>query len=163
MTSPQATRGRAVLVAAGAALAVAALGATVTDIGPWYRALDKPDWQPPDAAFGIVWTILYAMAAASAVIAWRAASQPSTREWIIGLFALNGFLNVLWSLLFFRLRRPDWALLEVGALWASIAMLMVFLWRTSRLSSLLLAPYLAWVTIAAALNAAVVALNAPFA
>lgn len=162
MTAAGATRGRAVLVAAAAALLLAALGATVTDLGPWYRGLVKPDWQPPDAAFGIVWTIVYATAAASAVLAWRAAPRGAARDWIVGLFAFNGFLNVLWSLLFFRLRRPDWALIEVAALWASIVLLAVFVWRWSRQSTWLLAPYLLWVSFAAVLNRAVVDLNAPF-
>lgn len=150
------------LVAAAVAIGVAALGATITDLGPWYRSLAKPDWQPPDAAFGVVWTIVYATAAASFVLAWRNARDSGAREWIIGLFALNGFLNILWSLLFFRLRRPDLALYEVVALWASIAVIAIYVWRYSRVSSALLAPYLLWVAFAAALNGAVVALNAPF-
>ena len=81
---------------------------------------------------------------------------------MLGLFALNAFLNVSWSLLFFRLRRPDWAFAEVGLLWLSILVLVVFLGRVSRTSGWLLAPYLAWVTFAAALNLAVVRLNGPF-
>jgi tryptophan-rich sensory protein len=75
---------------------------------------------------------------------------------------LNAFLNVSWSLLFFRLRRPDWALAEVGMLWLSILVLLVFLGRVSRTSGWLLVPYLAWVAFAAALNLAVVRLNGPF-
>jgi tryptophan-rich sensory protein len=72
------------------------------------------------------------------------------------------FLNVLWSLLFFRLRRPDWALVEVGFLWLSILALMIVLFRYSRLAGLLLLPYLVWVGFAGALNFAVVRLNGPF-
>ena len=86
----------------------------------------------------------------------------ATREWLIGLFALNGFLNVLWSLLFFRLHRPDYALIEVGGLWLSIGVLILFLARVSRTASLLLTPYIAWVSIAAALNYEVVKMNPPF-
>ena len=86
----------------------------------------------------------------------------SQREWILVLFASNAFFNVLWSLLFFRLHRPDWALAEVGFLWLSILALIVFLGRFSRPSGWLLAPYLAWVSFASALNLAVVRLNAPF-
>jgi len=134
----------------------------MTDLGPWYRSLNKPSWQPPDAAFGPVWTAIFACAAASSVIAWRRARSAATREWIIGLFALNGFLNVLWSLLFFRLRRPDWALIEVAGLWVSILLLILFLLRLSRTASVLLAPYIVWVSIAAALNFAVVRLNPAF-
>jgi benzodiazapine receptor len=154
---------RPVLVAAAAATVVAAVGGTMTDLGPWYQSLRKPDWQPPNAAFAVIWTSIFAMAAASAVIAWRATTSPAVREWMIGLFALNGFANVLWSLLFFRMKRPDWSLVEVFGLWLTIAALMVFLARISRLASLLLSPYLAWVSIAALLNYDVSRANAPFA
>ncbi len=162
MSAANRHRYRAVLVAAGAALAVGVLGGSLTELGPWYRHLVKPSWQPPDYAFGIIWTAIFALCAAAGVIAWRAARRPATREWILGLFALNGFLNLLWSLLFFRLHRPDWALDEVAALWLSILLLIVVLGRVSRLAGLLLAPYLVWVSIAAALNLEVVRLNPPF-
>ena len=118
---------RAVAVAAAAAIVVAVVGATMTDLGPWYRGLAKPPWQPPDAAFGVIWTVIFAMAAAAGAVGWRRAPTRGTREWLVGLFALNGFFNVLWSLLFFRLRRPDWALVEVGDLWLSVVILIVFL------------------------------------
>lgn len=162
MTVRRFVRSRAVLVAAGAALCVATLGGTLTDLGPWYQSLRQPPWKPPDVLFPPAWTAIFALAAASGVLAWRNAPSGAARESIIGLFALNGFLNVLWSLLFFRLQRPDWALMEVGALWLSILILMVVTWRRSRWASLLLAPYLAWVSFAAMLNWAVVDLNAPF-
>ena len=151
-----------VLVAALAAIAVGALGGSLTDIGPWYQALKKPSWQPPDWAFGPAWTTIFALAVVSAVSAWRATRDSAQRTWIIGLFALNGFLNVLWSTLFFALRRPDWALMEVGFLWLAIALPMVVFWRISRTASLCLLPYLAWVSFAAFLNYTVVRLNAPF-
>jgi tryptophan-rich sensory protein len=153
---------RPVAVAAAAAFAVSGLGALMTDIGPWYRGLAKPAWQPPDWLFGPAWTIIFAFAAASGAVAWRQAPDKAAREWLLALFALNGFLNVLWSLLFFRLRRPDWALAEVGLLWLSILLLMLVLWRYSRKASLLLAPYLAWVAFAGWLNWATVRMNGPF-
>lgn len=156
------SRWKPVLAAALAASAIAGLGALSTDLGPWYQGLRQPAWKPPDALFGPAWTLIYALAAAAGVHAWHAAPRPSDREWLIGLFALNGFLNLLWSLLFFRLQRPDWALVEVGFLWASILLLMVVLGRYSRPARLLLVPYLAWVAFAAALNLAVVQLNGPF-
>jgi len=84
------------------------------------------------------------------------------RRVILAALLLNGVLNILWSLLFFRLRRPDWALVEVGFLWASVALLIVVLGRHSRTAGVLLVPYLVWVSLAAALNAAVVRLNGPF-
>ncbi len=162
MTRTNAARIRAVIVAALAAFTVAILGGTVTDLGPWYQALAKPAWQPPGPAFGVVWTIIFALAAASGVVAWRTRPSKATREWIIGLFALNGFLNVLWSLLFFGLHHPDWALIEVVGLWSSIALLILFLARFSWIAALLLAPYLVWVSIAAVLNYEVVQMNPQF-
>lgn len=154
-------RWKPVIAAALAAFAVAGLGALSTDIGPWYRNLRQPAWKPPDALFGPAWTVIYALAAAAGVRAWNAAPRQSDREWLIALFALNGSLNLLWSLLFFRLQRPDWALVEVGFLWASIVLLMAVLGRYSPPARLLLAPYLAWVSFAATLNYAVVQLNGP--
>ena len=153
---------RPVAFAAGAAIAVAGLGGLMTDIGPWYLGLKQPAWKPPDWAFGPAWTIIFALAAASGVAAWRSAPSQASREWLLGLFALNGFLNVLWSLLYFRLQRPDWALMEVGLLWLSVLLLMGVAGRYSRKASLLLAPYLVWIAFAGALNAATVRLNGPF-
>jgi len=159
---PRLTRIPAILVAATAALVVALIGGSLTDVGPWYQALAKPAWNPPDWAFGVIWTAIFALCAVAGVIAWRAAGA-GRRAWIIGVFCLNGSLNILWSLLFFRLRRPDWALEEVGLFWLSIAILLVFLWRISRTAGALIAPYLVWVTIATVLNYEIVRLNAPFA
>ena len=159
------TRGpiwKPIAIAAAAAIFIGFLGGSLTDIGPWYQALKKPSWQPPDWLFGPAWTTIFAFAVASAVYAWRNAQTRAQRDWVIGLFALNGCLNVLWSTLFFAVKRPDWALMEVGFLWLAILVPMIVFWRNSKLASLLLLPYLAWVTFAAYLNLTVVRLNAPF-
>ena len=152
-------RGRALATAAAGALAVAVLGGLSTDIGPWYASLRKPPWQPPDAWFGPVWTLIYALCALSAAEAWRATTDARARQTLLLAWSVNAFLNVLWSLLFFRLRRPDWALAEVGLLWLSVLALVVLTWPRSRRAALLLLPYLAWVSFAAVLNLAVVQLN----
>ena len=108
------------------------------------------------------WTVIYALITVSAITAWRAARTSAEAEWVIGLFALNGFLNISWSLFFFRLQRPDWAFVEVIVLWLSILVLIVYCGRFSKRAAALLVPYLAWVSFASALNWAVVELNAPF-
>jgi tryptophan-rich sensory protein len=151
-----------VTVATVAALCVAALGATITDLGPWYQALAKPDWNPPDVMFPMGWTLIYALITISAITAWRAAPNSAVSEGVIGLFALNGFLNITWSLIFFRMQRPDWAFIELILLWLSILALIIYCGRFSRSAAALLVPYLAWVSFAGALNWAVVELNAPF-
>ena len=132
-------------------------------MGPWYDALRKPAWQPPDALFGPVWTTIFALAAISGVVAWHRARTRVQQVRMAALFAVNLVLNAIWSLLFFRLHRPDFALAEVICLWLSVALLMAVMWPYSRTSSLLLLPYLAWVGFAAFLNLTIVRLNAPFA
>jgi translocator protein len=153
----------AALVAAAAIVAVAGLGMLATDLGPWYRGLEQPPWKPPDAAFGPAWTLIYILTGIAAVRVWqRASSRAARRRWLAAL-ALNGMLQVAWSAIFFKARRPDWALAEVAMLWLSIAALIVLARSIDAPSAWLLAPYLAWVSFAAALNGAVVMLNGPFA
>jgi len=156
-------RWKPIIIAALAATAVAALGALMTDLGPWYANLRKPSWQPPDWLFGPAWTLIFGLCAISGYLAWRNAPNRGGRDGVIALFALNGFLNVLWSALFFRLKRPDWALPEAGLLWLSILLMIVALPRYSKAASTLLLPYLAWVSFATILNWSVIALNPPFA
>lgn len=151
-----------VTVATAAAVCVAALGATMTDLGPWYQALAKPGWNPPDVVFPMGWTLMYALITVSGITAWRAAPTNAMAEWVIALFALNGFLNISWSILFFRFQRPDWAFFEVTLLWLSILVMIIYCGRFSKGAALLLVPYLGWVGFAGALNWAVVELNAPF-
>ncbi|UUL83082.1 TspO/MBR family protein [Sphingomonas qomolangmaensis] len=161
------TLGRAgifpVAIAAVAATFVAIVGATMTDLGPWYRGLAKPDWAPPDALYGVAWTLVFATTALGSVTAWRAIGSRAAADWLIGLFAFNGFLNILWSLLFFRLQRPDWAAIEVVVLGISVLGLTLFAARYSRMGAMLLLPYLGWVLLAGALNWEIVRLNGPFA
>ena len=143
-------------------MAVAALGALTTELGPWYYRLHKPVWQPPDWLFGPAWTLIFALAALAGVLYWQRIMDRNERLQVVAAFALNAFLNTSWSLLFFRLKRPDWALYEVGLLWLSIALLIVLLARGSRGAAWLLVPYLAWVSFASVLNWKIVQLNAPF-
>lgn len=147
------------IVAGVIALAAAGLGALATDIGPWYRALRKPSWQPPDWLFGPVWTVIFGLIAWSGAMAWQAAT-PDQRLWAVALpFAVNLLLNVAWSFLFFRMRRTRLALGEVVALWLSILWLIVSLWGVSQTAALLLVPYLVWVSFAGVLNRTIVRLN----
>jgi translocator protein len=149
-------------LAAAAALAVALVGMTLTDLGPWYRGLEQPAWAPADPVYGAAWTLIFALAAVAGLIAWSRSNDRYGAEIVIGLFALNGFLNILWSLLFFRLQRPDWAMAELILLWASVAALVTVCSRRSLVAGVLLLPYLAWVSFAGRLNWEIVRLNGPF-
>jgi tryptophan-rich sensory protein len=148
------------IVSAGlAASFVALLGATITALGPWYYGLHMPRWKPPDALFGPAWTLIFAFAATAGVLGWRSLPTRVSRATMCGFFGANALFNVLWSVLFFRLHRPDLALLEVSLLWLSILLLMLLLRRASRTAAWLLLPYLVWVSYAAVLNLAVVRMN----
>ncbi len=149
-------------VAALGALLLAGAGGLATEIGPWYRALRKPSWQPPDWAFGPAWTLILGLAAWSGALAWEAAPDAAGRVLVVGLFAANALFHFLWSPLFFRLKRPDWALFEVVFLWLSCLALIIGLAGFSTWASLLIVPYLLWVSFASWLNLAIVRLNGPF-
>jgi tryptophan-rich sensory protein len=148
-----------IFIAAGVALLLGLAGGLLTDVGPWYRALRKPGLNPPNWLFGPAWTIILGLAAWSAVLAWEAASTPAEQRLVAALFAANALFHLLWSPLFFRLKRPDLALIEVTFLWASLVALAVALAPISRTASLLIWPYLAWVSFAAWLNWRIVRLN----
>jgi len=150
-------------VAAVVAVVLAVMGAKATSLGPWYYGLNKPPWQPPDWLFGPAWTLIYGLCVWSAGRAWLAAETDAERYGqVLAPFAVNIVLNAAWSFLFFRFRRPDWAFVEVIALWLSVASLVIVLWPLDRLASVLILPYLSWVTFAATLNRTIIRLNAPF-
>lgn len=150
-------------ISGGCAIALLVVGGLATPIGQWYRDLRKPSWQPPNWLFGPAWTILLGLAAWSAAIAWNAAPDAAARTSVVILFAVNALFHFLWSPLFFALRRPDWALIEVVFLWASLVALLVGLAPISTFAALLIVPYFLWVSFAAVLNHAIVRLNRPFA
>jgi translocator protein len=148
-----------IAIAALTVLLMLGVGSAMTTIGPWYRDLRKPGWNPPNWIFGPVWTVILGLAAWSGVLAWANAPTSTERVRILVLFGINIVLYMLWTPLFFNLRRPDWALIEVPFLWLSIVSLILGLAPLSPTSSWLLAPYLLWVTFAAFLNLTIVRLN----
>ncbi|MEJ2502229.1 MAG: tryptophan-rich sensory protein [Gemmatimonadota bacterium] len=155
--------GASIAFAVGWAVVTAALGAVATRLGDWYRRLRKPPWQPPDAAFGPAWTTIFIASGVAAVLAWNADDATTGhRAAIVGAYVLNGLLNFLWSVLFFTLRRPDWALIETPILWLSIVAMIGVVAPLSTAGGWLIAPYLLWVVFAFAINRWVVRHNGPF-
>jgi len=130
---------------------------TRQSVSTWYQDLVKPGWTPSGWVFGPVWSVLYAMMGVSAWLVWRRVGSAIRRP--LMLFAAQLMLNAAWSLLFFGLRRPDLAFAEIVLLWCLILATMLAFRPVSRLAGALLIPYLAWVTYAAALNAAIWRLN----
>ena len=151
-----------IVVAVAITTLVLGFGGLMTKVGAWYEALRKPTWNPPNWAFGPAWTLILGLAAWAGVLAWTHASSASDHGRIAALYGVNILLHGLWSPLFFNLKRPDWALIEVPFLWLSILALMIGLAPFSVLAAWLLAPYLLWVSFAAFLNAVIVRMNRPF-
>ena len=149
-------------VGGGIALLVAFAGGMLTVVGPWYEGLRFPAWRPPNWLFGPAWTVIFICIASSGITAWEGAETDRQRHWLIGLFAINGVFNVLWSGLFFRVQRPDWALVDLVLLWLSILSLVIATFAISPTAGWLMCPYLAWVTFAGVLNYKIVQLNRPF-
>jgi benzodiazapine receptor len=158
-TYPRPRHRRAAVVITGAVAGIAGLGGIATDTdSAWYRDLELPSWQPPGAAFAPVWTVLYALLARSAYLAWRDLSG-SRRTPVLGLYALNGALNLAWTILFFRAHRPAIAGIEILMLLTTILALIILMRPVSRQASWALVPYALWVAFAAALTWAIAANN----
>lgn len=153
---------RTLLICFVLSYATAGVGGALTDLGPWYFSLKQPAWKPPDVAFGPIWTVIFSLCAISASLAWQNADTLGKRVRVAALFGSNAVLNVWWSWLYFTRQRPDWALLELFVLWFSVLALVLGLWRLSRWASVMIVPYLVWVTIAGFLNVATIELNGPF-
>jgi tryptophan-rich sensory protein len=131
---------------------------TFPAIGSWYASLVKPWFTPPSWVFGPVWTILYALMGIAAGLVWHAKKTPAHPALKIYFVQLG--LNVIWSLLFFGLRSPLLALVEIVILWFAIALTIRAFYPISKNAAMLLVPYILWVTVATALNAGVWLLNA---
>lgn len=127
--------------------------------GEWYASLKKPSWNPPGWVFGPVWTALYTMMGVAAWLVWRRGGFAAQRR-PLTLFLVQLALNAAWTPLFFGLRQPGLAFSEIVLLWLAIAATLIAFRPVSSAASWLLAPYLAWVSFAAALNFALWRLNA---
>ncbi len=132
--------------------------ATFESVRTWYPTLVKPSWNPPAAIFGPVWTLLYLLMSIAAWRVWLRREQTGARP-ALRLFFVSLALNALWSVLFFGLHRPGLALLEVVLFWGTLVLIQLRFARLDRVAGWLWAPYVAWVSFATVLNAAIWRLN----
>jgi len=124
----------------------------------FYRQLVQPSWAPPPWLFGPVWSVLFILMGVSAWLVWRQHGFHGAGS-ALKLYAGHLVANALWSWLFFAWRQGALAFVEIVVLWLLIAAVIVAFWRLHRVAALLLVPYLAWVSFAAALNFALWRLN----
>ncbi len=149
------------LVALGLCQGAGIAGSPVTApaIPGWYASLQKPSFSPPNWLFAPVWATLFTLMALAAYQVWsRGLEHPQVRH-ALTAFLAQLVLNVFWSYLFFGLRSPGYALLEIFVLWAMILVTMLRFFKVSRIAGLLLLPYLLWVGFACGLNFGIVLLN----
>jgi tryptophan-rich sensory protein len=141
---------------------VAVVGSELTRIGiddGWYAFIVKPKWVPAGQTIGSVWTILYFLATASALIFWNR-SKRTKRFWITtSLFLFNALCNMIWPLFFFALHRMGIALIDAALITLSVLLLICYLWNLSRPAAFLLLPYLLWSSFATYLNFTIWRLN----
>jgi benzodiazapine receptor len=141
-----------------ACLAAGATGAMFQP-GDWYRSLRKPTWTPPNWLFPVAWTTLYlCMSFSAARIAGLAGTEAGVGQ-ALAFWGLQIALNTLWTPVFFGLHKLGAGLVVLGLLWLAVAATMVAFWRIDFIAGLLFLPYLAWVSVAGALNFSVWRLN----
>jgi len=132
---------------------------TAPSISGWYAGLAKPALTPPAWVFGPVWTILFALMGISIFLVWKKHSNilENVRmlrvwRWGVAFFILQLVLNVFWSIIFFGLRNPGAAFIEIIFLWLAIVLTIIAFYRVSRPAVYLLLPYILWVSFAGYLN-----------
>jgi tryptophan-rich sensory protein len=143
------------LLVLGVTALAAAIGSVASiQAADFYAALVKPAWAPSPGVFGPVWTVLYLMMAVAAWLVWRRAGLPAAAG-PLALYLVQLALNAVWTWLFFRWRLGALAFVEIILLWLVLLVTIVAFWRVRAVAGALLLPYLAWVSFATALTAAV--------
>ena len=126
--------------------------------GDWYAQLAKPSWNPPNAVFAPVWTILYLLMSISAWLVWKSSGLSRAKLPLL-LYIIQLILNSLWSFLFFGLHNIRFAFIDIIALWCFILITLLTFWKHNKLAGALFIPYLLWVSFASALNSAILSRN----
>ncbi len=126
--------------------------ATQSSVNDWYVDLNKPAFTPPGSLFAPVWLVLYVMMGISAGIVWAKGFYHKWVQTALYHFGFQLLLNAMWSIVFFGLKQPFWALLIILALLVLIALTIKWFKVVSRVAAYMLIPYLLWVLFAALLN-----------
>jgi tryptophan-rich sensory protein len=136
--------------------------ATQSSIKTWFPTLVKPSFNPPNWIFAPVWSMLYIMMGIAAGLVWNRLELSNDKELVkksLLFFAVQLGLNALWSVLFFGLRNPMLALIEIVLLWLMIYETYIKFGKIDKIAGYLFLPYLAWVSFASILNASIWWLN----
>ena len=121
----------------------------------WYAELAKPALNPPSWVFAPVWTTLYVLMGIALFLVWRKGLDRREVKIALSVFFAQLILNALWSIIFFGLRSPGLALVEIAILWIAIIVAIIAFAKVSKIAAWLLAPYILWVSFALYLNYAI--------
>jgi len=132
---------------------------TVSAIPNWYAGLVKPALNPPSWVFGPAWTTLYLLMGIAAFLIWKKGLDRKDVKIAFGIFIGQLVLNTLWSIIFFGLHSPGWALVDIIALWLAIVWTIAVFYKISKPAAWLLVPYILWVSFAGYLNYSIWTLN----
>lgn len=149
------------ILAVGLPLLIGAIGSffTTSEISTWYATLNKPSFNPPSFIFAPVWTTLYILMGIALFLVISNKGQERRKRTAFMVFGAQILLNLLWSIIFFRLHQPLFAFLEIVVLWAAILYTIIIFYKISKPAAYLLIPYILWVSFASLLNLYVVLLN----
>jgi benzodiazapine receptor len=125
---------------------------TASSLENWYLLLEKPAFAPPSWVFFPAWVILYTLMGISLYLVWERGSQGQEIKMGLLIFGIQLGLNVLWSFLFFGLKSPYYAFVEIVLLWLAIFLTILKFRKISKTASYLLFPYILWVSFAMLLN-----------
>ncbi len=142
-----------------AAIAATASFFTISQIPGWYRNLERPSFSPPNWLFGPVWTCLYVMIAIAAYLVWQRRDDSAFYKTTRTIYFVQLLLNFLWSIVFFGMHQILGAFVIIILLLISIAVLIYRFNHFSKAASLLLVPYILWVSFASILNFYIYLLN----
>ena len=132
---------------------------TAGSIEGWYITLNKPWFNPPNWIFGPVWTLLYLMMGIAFFLIWKSDAPADAKRIAIRVYFVQLALNFAWSLIFFYMEQPGWALVDILLMWVAIFWTILAFGKISSASAWLLVPYICWVSFAMALNFAIWKLN----
>ena len=127
---------------------------TRINIDPWYQSLNRLPISPPDWIFAPVWTTLYAFMSIAIWIVYEKTkvSEPNFSKKIIKIYFYHLVINLTWSFVFFYYHLIFAAFINIIFLIIAISILMVLYLPRSRISFILMVPYLLWVIFASVLN-----------
>ena len=132
---------------------------TARAVPRWYATLSKPWFTPPSWVFAPVWITLYTMMGISFYLVLKQGIKLKDIRIPGIIFIIQLILNSLWSIIFFGMRQPYFAFVEIIVLLIFIFLTIITFFKVSKTAGYLLIPYIAWVFFAAILNYAIWQLN----